>query len=40
MILQIKSSENKEMSVELGEIYRAMVKKVFKILDKKGIRME
>lgn len=37
---QIKSSENKEMSVELGEIYRAMVKKVFKILDKKGIRME
>ena len=37
---QLKRSENKEMDVELGEIYREMLKKVFKLLDKKGIRME
>lgn len=37
---QVKGSEKTEMSVELGEIYREMIKKIFKILDKKGIRME
>lgn len=37
---QIKRSETAEMSIELGEIYREMIKKVFKQLDNKGIRME
>ena len=36
----MKGSENTEMSIELGDIYREMIKRVFKILDKKGIRME
>ena len=37
---QMKGSESTEMSIELGEIYREMIKRVFKTLDKKGIRME
>ncbi len=37
---QMKGSESTEMSVELGEIYREMMKRIFKTLDKKGIRME
>ena len=37
---QMKGSESTEMNVELGEIYREMLKRIFKTLDKKGIRME
>ena len=37
---QMKGSENTEMTAELGDIYREMLKRVFKSLDKKGIRME
>lgn len=29
-----------EMNAELGEIYREMLKRVFKSLEKKGIRMD
>ena len=32
-------SESDKMDVELGEIYREKLKEIFKILDKKGIRM-
>ena len=37
---QMKRSENMEMNAELGEIYREMLKRVFKSLEKKGIRMD
>lgn len=37
---QMKRSESSEMSVELGKIYKVMIQKIFKTLDKKGIRME
>ena len=37
---QMKGSESREMTAELGEIYREMLKRVFKSLNKKGIRME
>ena len=37
---QIRSIETKEMTAELGEMYRVLIGKVFNTLNKKGIRME
>ena len=34
------ASENDEMDLQLGEIYREKIKNIFKILEKKGIKME
>lgn len=37
---QMKSSESTEMTVQLGEIYREMIKSIFKTLDKKGVKVD
>lgn len=37
---QLKASEDAEMTIILGEIYRVMLKRVFKILGKHGISLE
>ena len=33
-------SENDTMDVQLGEIYREKIKNIFKILEKKGVKVE
>ena len=36
----IVDSENDEMDIQLGEIYKEKLRNIFKILEKKGIKME
>lgn len=37
---QLKNSKDTKMTIILGEIYRVMLKRVFKILGKHGISLE
>lgn len=34
-----KDSENDEMDITLGEIYREKIRNIFKILEKKGVKV-
>ena len=36
----VKESENDEMEITLGEVYREKMINIFKILEKKGVKVE